>query len=161
MSSNQQAKVSRLVIERELWQRLILDIRERGANVRESGAFLLGKPNQNEVTHYVCYDELDENALETGMIIFDSVGFVNLIKYCHTHGLVVLADVHTHPKNRTLQSEFDRTNPMIGIKGHIALILPNFATGNLENLDGVGIYEYVSQLKWKTWTNQKHIISLK
>jgi proteasome lid subunit RPN8/RPN11 len=138
-----------LAIPIGLWQALILDLRKRGNNVRESGAFLLGKPTEYTLTKHICYDDLDPNSLETGMVIFDSRGFMPLFEYCSSNGLVVYADIHTHPRNRTDQSEYDRTNPTIAIAGHMCLIVPNYAQSNFADFNGVGIYEYESNYKWK------------
>ena len=60
-----------------VWRRLIKDLRRRGHGHRESGAFLLGTrgPKQDVVRAYVCYDDLDPQALDTGIVIFGSAGF--------------------------------------------------------------------------------------
>jgi hypothetical protein len=44
-----------------LWAAVILDLRQRGAGVRESGAFLLGRDDRDpaRVTSYICYDDVD------------------------------------------------------------------------------------------------------
>ncbi len=153
--------MKKLTINKTLWSNLIIDLKGRGEGVRESGAFLLGKPNSYSIIDYIPYDELDKNALETGMIVFSSAGFVELTKYCQLKGLVVYADVHTHPKSNTLQSLYDRTNPMVAIREHVGIILPNFANTNSNDLKGVGIYEYECEFSWKTykWNEGKIVLT--
>ena len=131
-----------------LWFRLILQLRRRGNGERESGAFLLSKNGSHRITRFLCYDDLDPQALEAGIIVFHGVGFVPLWDLCRRDNLRVVADIHTHGDNCTSQSEADRTHPMIGQKGHVGLIAPYFAQRNLFTLNGVGLYEYIGNHQW-------------
>ena len=135
-----------------LWRRLLQQLRKRGAGESESGAFLMGKPGSTRISRFICYDDLDESALETGIITFHAAGFVKLWEICAREELKVLADVHTHPSNWTGQSNSDKTHPMIALPGHIALILPDFARNAKSSLTGAGIYEYLGNHEWKTWS---------
>src|SRR6266542_2518763 len=110
-----------------LWMRLIRQLRLRGGGYRESGAFLLGRAESYRILKFICYDDLDPTALDTGIITFHGAGFVPLWDYCRDHKLHVMADVHTHGGESTGQSGSDRTHPMIGVKGHVALIVPHYA----------------------------------
>lgn len=131
-----------------LWARLLRDLRRRGRRRRESGAFLLSHQGSRKITRYVCYDDLDPTALDTGIIVFHGAGFVPLWDLCSREMMKVVADIHTHPDSWTGQSESDRTHPMIGQKGHVSLIAPYFAQRNLISLDGVGMYEYTGNHRW-------------
>jgi proteasome lid subunit RPN8/RPN11 len=144
-------KTNKLKIQILLWRRLLHQLRRRGSGERESGAFLLGKPGASRISRFICYDDLDETALETGIITFHAVGFVRLWEICETESLKVLADVHTHPSAWTGQSESDRTHPMIAMAGHVAVILPHFAQRTKSTLNGAGVYEYLGNHEWKTW----------
>ena len=135
-----------------LWRRLLQQLRRRGGGERESGAFLLGKPGSARTTRFICYDDLDDSALGTGIITFHAAGFVRLWEICAREKLKVLADVHTHPSAWTGQSGSDRTHPMIALAGHIAIILPDFAQQAKSSLNGAGIYEYLGNHEWKTWS---------
>jgi proteasome lid subunit RPN8/RPN11 len=137
-------------ITQPLWRNLLFELRGRGGGERESGAFLLGKPGTRQISSLICYDDLDKAALETGIITFHAVGFVRLWEFCQQQGLKVLADVHTHPTDWTGQSESDKTHPMVAVRGHIALILPDFAAPNLLPFNGASVYEYLGSHKWKT-----------
>jgi proteasome lid subunit RPN8/RPN11 len=151
----------RLIISKSLWRNLILDLRRKGMGKRESGAFLLGAPANKQVTEYICYDDLDPKSLDKGYIYFTEKGFTPLWARCKKNNVQVLADVHTHPGTWTGQSELDRTNPSIPIKGHLSLIIPRFAKKNLESLKGVGIYEYETNFKWKSLELKDKVINLK
>jgi len=131
-----------------LWMRLIRQLRRRGSGERESGAFLLCKQGSRRITRFICYDDLDPTALDSGIIVFHGAGFVPLWDFCRLQQMSVVADIHTHGDEWTGQSDADRTHPMIGQKGHVSLIGPHFAQRNLLSLDGVGIYEYAGNHRW-------------
>ena len=110
---------------------------------------MLAKVGSREITSFICYDDLDKAALESGIVTVHATGFVKLWDRCQRNGLTVVADIHTHPSNWTGQSHSDRTHPMVAIKGHVALILPDFATPNTLPLNGASVYEYKGNHKWK------------
>jgi proteasome lid subunit RPN8/RPN11 len=151
---------AKIVISRLLWFNLTRELHRRGANKRESGAFLLGRDGDTKVIRYVCYDDLDPRCLDRGFIDFDGAGYVKLWQFCQKHKLRVLADVHTHPTDWTDQSESDETHPMIPQKGHMALIVPSFARGLRFGFRGVGIFEYCGDGKWHPWSVKSGIVRL-
>jgi len=132
-----------------LWRRLLRKLRERGLDgTRESGAFLLGRRNRGRVRiiDFVLYDDLDPNALNTGIVRFDGRYFAALWDRCKEHDLTVVADVHTHPGNSE-QSGSDQNHPMISRAGHLALIVPNFASAPVRRHQ-VGMYRYEGGKRW-------------
>jgi proteasome lid subunit RPN8/RPN11 len=135
-----------------LWARVIFQLRRRGAGKRESGAFLLGsqRGESARVTAYICYDDLDQNAYESGGIAFHAEGYAALWSYCRETKLQLLADVHTHPAKGIRQSPIDQRNPMVPIVGHIAIIVPNLARTSWWSLRMMGIYEYLGNFRWRT-----------
>ncbi|MGD9721493.1 MAG: Mov34/MPN/PAD-1 family protein [Pirellulales bacterium] len=134
-----------------VWVRMIWDLRRRGGGRRESGAFLLGTRGEKRerVKGYVCYDDLDPAALESGIVVLRSQGFSKLWALCKQQRLQVLADVHTHGDDHPRQSRSDRTNPMINQAGHIAFILPRFAGTWGWRFRNVAVYEYQGELRWR------------
>jgi len=134
-----------------LWRRLCKDLRRRGHNrTRESGAFLLGNVVEcrRRIVDYILYDDLDPNCLETGIVRFDGRYFSDLWSHCRTHNLTVVADIHVHPGGAS-QSDSDKSNPMISMKGHVAFILPNFAAKPCSRRN-LGIYQYEGAKQWTT-----------
>lgn len=134
-----------------LWLRLLRQLRRRGGGRRESGAFLVGRAGTEraKVTGFVCYDDLDPNAYQDGAIAFHAEGYAAFWAYCRAHGLRLLADVHTHPGDGVRQSITDRTNPMVPVVGHTALIVPLFAKTPSWSLSSVGVYEYLGNFQWR------------
>jgi proteasome lid subunit RPN8/RPN11 len=140
-----------LLCSRDLWQRLILSLRERGLQGRrESGAFLLGtrSEGQSQVLDFALYDDLDPGSLDRGIVHFDGRYYGALWELCRRSGHMVVADVHTHPFG-TRQSESDREHPMIAACGHIALIIPRFAR-RMPSLRQIGMYRYLGARRWHT-----------
>jgi len=125
-----------LIFPPQIWRELLNDLRRRGHGERESGAFLLGC-QENDVRHvgsWICYEDLDSNAHQYDYIRLDTSAFPSLWAACAERSMQVVADVHTHPYGPR-QSESDRENPMIAIAGHIALIVPRYATEDVQPAD--------------------------
>lgn len=135
-----------------LWARLIFRLRRRGAGKRESGAFLLGPAADasSRVTTFLCYDDLDAKAYQSGGIAFHAEGYARLWEYCREKKLQVVADVHTHPGKSVRQSPIDQRNPMVPVVGHIAMIVPSFGRTSLWSMNGAAVYEYLGDFKWRT-----------
>ena len=130
-----------------MWLDTLAVLRERGRGTRESGGFLLGRRSGGSriVESFLPYDDVDPQALR-GIILFDGSKMDIVWELCRRKGLEVVADVHTHPGGFG-QSQTDRDNPMIPEVGHVALIVPNFATGRICPAN-IGIYEYRGRRQW-------------
>lgn len=150
----------KLKIKLALWKKLIKELKQRGYGERETGAFLLGSKKENAITKFICYNDLDPHAFDSGIIIFQGDGYIPLWEYCSKHNLKVLADVHTHPGGWTGQSASDMKHPMVAQPGHIAFIVPHFATKRKQLLNGVGIHEFMGDRKWQAWAEDSGIIQL-
>ena len=135
-----------------LWVRLLRELRRRGDGRRESGAFLLGhwRGVRGRITTFVCYDDLDPNAYQSGVITFHADGYAALWEHCRKKELQGIGDVHTHPGGHVGQSEIDQRHPMIPLVGHTAIIVPNFARTPWWSLRAVGMYEYLGTFEWRT-----------
>jgi proteasome lid subunit RPN8/RPN11 len=151
--------VAQLRVPLPLWVRMIFQLRRRSAGKRESGAFLLGPQNAAllSVAEYICYDDLDPDAYQSGAIAFHAAGYAALWHYCKNKCLQVLADVHTHPSESVGQSPIDKRNPMLPVVGHTAVILPNFARTPWWSLRTAGVYEYLGDFKWRTYEKSQRI----
>jgi proteasome lid subunit RPN8/RPN11 len=151
---------AKLKIKLSVWKKLVTELKRRGFGKRETGAFLLGNGTENEITTFICYNDLDPHAFDSGIIIFNGDGYIPLWEYCSKQNLKVLADIHTHPGDWTGQSSSDMKHPMIAQKGHIALIVPQFATKRNQLLNGVGIHEFLGKQQWKAWEENDSIIKI-
>lgn len=151
-------KDPKLCLPRPLWTSLIEELRRRGEGQHESGAFLLGAKGTNTITQFICYDDLDPDVYNTGIIVLNGDAFVPLWKHCSEHRLKVLGDVHTHPDSWTCQSSSDQRHPMIAQAGHMALIVPHYATRSRQLLKGVGMHEFLGDGKWKHWPHRSRAV---
>jgi hypothetical protein len=124
------------------------ELHRRGRRRHESGAFLLGveRGGERHAVDVIYYDDLDTRAYDSGVCILHGDAFSRLWEQCRARGLMVVADLHTHP-GRAIQSASDRTNPMVARQGHIAVIVPNFAAAPV-NYAELGIYEYQGDHSW-------------
>lgn len=145
MAADQRIKIPRLI-----WMNLVGELHRRGRGRRESGAFLLGRAADEDrrVARFVCYDELDPEALETGIVMFHARGLSALWALCSEQSLEVMADVHTHPTSDVRQSSIDQEHPMLPVKGHVALILPRYGKTSKWSLAGVGMHVFQGGRRW-------------
>lgn len=138
-----------LLISSGLWHRLLTDLHQRTEECHESGAFMLGNKDGHgrRVEHVVYYDELDPNAYQSGVVVMHAASFGLLWDLCRTRKLSVVADVHVHPEG-AWQSYADRDNPMIAQRGHLALIVPDYARPPV-HLNTLGFFEYLGGHRWR------------
>lgn len=131
-----------------LWVELVAHLQRQGGGVRESGAFLLGSKTEGGrvVTRYLPYEQLQADALHDDYVALTAASFAKLWELCRAAGLSVVADVHTHRLGPG-QSRSDRANPMVALSGHIALIVPRFAQGQVR-LQDLGLYVYQGSHRW-------------
>jgi proteasome lid subunit RPN8/RPN11 len=153
-------KTIKLQMTLSLWKKLIKELNKRGEGKRETGAFLLGPKSGKLITEFICYNDLDPHAFNSGIIIFNGDGYIPLWKKCSEANLKVLADVHTHPGDWTDQSGSDMKYPMVAQAGHIALIIPFFAVKRNQLLNGVGIHEFLGNKKWRTFETNSEVFEL-
>ena len=139
-----------LRFKRRQWRRLVKELGRRGEGRREAGAFLMApRDDKSRVTRIEYFDDLDPNCLK-GHIHFDGRAFSKLWDICEQEGLVVAADVHTHPGRSVHQSAIDVENPMVARDGHIALIVPHLATRAVRPQQ-VGVHLYAGDDGWTSW----------
>ncbi|MDN5215575.1 hypothetical protein QQ020_26090 [Fulvivirgaceae bacterium BMA12] len=136
-------------VSRWTWFHLLSGLKKRGKGVRESGAFLLAKRGKSRVSKVVFYDELDKHVSDSGIIKFNGSGYVKFWPMLKDWGMEVIADIHTHPGENTDQSHADMTHPMIRIKGHLAVIAPNYAKNRWIKPNDCSSYLYLGSFKWK------------
>ncbi len=139
---------TRLNCSRSLWFRLLRDLARRGEGRRESGAFLLGtlEGENRHIRGYLLYDDIDPDALQ-GIIVFDGSKMDRVWAECERTGWRVVADVHTHPGGYG-QSPTDRAHPMMPRRGHLALIVPDYAQRAVKP-GSIGIYEFLGDARWR------------
>ena len=101
------------------------------------------------MTRIEFFDDLDPNCLK-GHIHIDGRAFSKLWDICESEGLVVTADIHTHPGKSVRQSTIDMENPMVARAGHVALIVPHLATRDMHPRQ-VGIHQYEGDNGWTSW----------
>ena len=148
---------ARLFCAPATWREGLKELRRRGQGHRESGAFLLGSSgsdSRRQVERFLYYDDVDPHCLDTGIVRFSGDAFPLVWSICSAEGLSVVADVHTHPgRGLPEQSYADRTNPMIGTQGHVALIVPDFASQTV-SADKIAIDEYLGGHRWTNYSGK-------
>jgi len=148
--------VQKLRIPKVLWVALVTHLRVRGERIAESGAFILGTETKGlrEASRFVPYEALDPDSEHGGHLTMSPDGYAKLWKICEQGKLTVVADVHTHPMG-SRQSSIDMRSPMIALPGHFALIVGNFAQGQIKARD-IGVHIYLGGHKWDAYYGVSH-----
>ena len=137
-----------LICPERVWRSGVAELRRRAGGYRESGAFLLGgRDRGRRIEEFVYYDDIDPNALATGIVVIDGRKLGKLWAHCRDTGRSVIADIHVHPGGFS-QSGSDQANPIIAEVGHLALILPDCAARRTRP-GAIGVYEYLGARSWK------------
>lgn len=143
-----------LVCRVAVWREGVEELRRRTYGHRESGAFLLGRRGKRRaIEEFVYYDDVDPNALTTGIVEIDGRRLGALWAHCRATGLSVVADVHVHPGSHG-QSASDKANPIIAEIGHVAIILPDFAA-RVTAPGGIGVHQYLGGKQWRDRSHER------
>lgn len=146
----------RLEIPRGLYDSLIVDLARSGRGVKESGAFLLGAFDGQRrcVSSYLMYDKVAPlSSRQHAYVAFTAQEMARAWEHCYAVGLQVVADVHTHPFGPA-QSVSDRAHPIVSVAGHVALIVPNFATGDPQPRD-LGVHLFGGCGRWDSMFHEQ------
>ena len=134
-----------------IWNEGVAELERRTLGARrESGAYLLGthRPDgSRDVLDFIYYDDVDPEALSTGIVTIRETALPRLWEICRARGYGVVADVHVHPGGYD-QSQSDKANPVMPRAGHIALILPHFARNN-PRPGTIGMFEFLGSDRWR------------
>ncbi|MFY2763524.1 Mov34/MPN/PAD-1 family protein [Arenimonas sp. MALMAid1274] len=141
---------SELRMPRRLWDGLVAQLHARTCGeTHESGAFLLGQMTENgrRVRDVLYFDDLHPEVHAGGVVELPAAAFRRLWAIVRQRGVQVVGDVHVHPHSAR-QSRIDRQNPLIATRGHVAIILPNFARPRIRRWS-VGVYVYEGDHQWQ------------
>lgn len=145
-----------LEIPRQLYDSLIDDLAKSGRGVKESGAFLLGglDGRRRHVSSYLMYDKVAPlSSNKFAYVAFTAEEMARAWEHCYEVGLLVVADVHTHPFGPA-QSPSDRAHPIVSVAGHVALIVPNFAQGAPQPRE-LGVHLFCGSGRWESVFREK------
>ncbi|MHB8884702.1 MAG: hypothetical protein ACYC5H_06385 [Methylovirgula sp.] len=138
-----------------MWEAGVAELARRtNGRSRESGAFLLGRDGggPKKILEFVFYDDIDPHALDSGIVHFAGNRLPILWEHCRKRGYGVVADVHVHPAGYG-QSASDQADPVMPRAGHIAFIIPFFASREISP-GGIGMYEYLGDGEWTNHTKE-------
>jgi hypothetical protein len=137
-----------LDLSARLWSGLIYHLRNASAGIQESGAFIVGSivAGERRGMDFIPYEMLERGALNEDFVQLSSEAFSKLWAMCDNRGVEIVGDIHSH-RFGVQQSRSDRTNPMLALPGHVAIIVPEFAQRQVA-LEDVGVYVYQGAHRW-------------
>jgi hypothetical protein len=74
-----------------------------------------------------------------------------LYEHCHTRGLTLFAQVHSHP-GAAFHSPPDELLPHSPVRGFLSVVIPSFGRRCLERMDTWAVFEQVVFEKWREWS---------
>jgi proteasome lid subunit RPN8/RPN11 len=141
-------------IAKTLWDQTWDGLKSRGAGVREAACVWAGRrENAGAATVTDVLFLEDQGDVDSGELHHCTSRQATraLFELLREKGLVIVADVHTHPGCWVNLSHTDRAHPIEYRRGLIAIVLPNFAT-QTPRIDSIGTHEYVGDGQWRTLT---------
>jgi hypothetical protein len=145
-----------IIISAGLYTAVLAELARRGDGHREAGAFLLADVHDvareavaPRIVAAAYYDDLDPHCL-TGGITFTATGYTALNALCREQRLCVVADMHTHPRDWVGQSCLDAAHPMVALPGHVAIIVPGYAIGDI-SVEQIGVHVLGSDATWQSY----------
>ena len=144
-----------LVVFEGVWTSTWSGLRERGQSERETACVWLGKREGSiERAHVAVFlDDLPGTVGRRLQHRTSRTAVDMLLMRSRELGMVIVADIHTHPADWVDLSDIDRLHPIEYRIGLLALILPDFAASR-PNLQRVGVHEYIGDGDWKTFRAQ-------
>lgn len=91
----------------------------------------------------------------------------NSIHFMHSRirdeGLILLAELHTHPPAAKGQSYLDSINPAATYEGFVSVVIPNFCKGGIGDFSSCYVYRYKNNYSWKEMDTleKKNLFSIK
>lgn len=144
-----------LVVSEGVWASTWLGLRERGQGQRETACVWLGK-REGSVEHAHVAVFLDDLPGTVGRRLqhrTSRTAVDMLLSRSRELGMVIVADIHTHPADWVELSDVDRLHPIEYRIGLLALVLPDFAVSP-PSLHSVGVHEYLGDGEWTTFRTQ-------
>jgi proteasome lid subunit RPN8/RPN11 len=145
-----------LVVSADVWSSTWLGLRERGQGQRETASVWLGKKTGTiEHAHVAVFlDDLPGTVGRRLQHRTSRTAIDMLLARARELGMVIVADIHTHPADWVDLSDTDRLHPIEYRIGLLALVLPDFAASR-PDLQRVGVHEYVGDGEWTTFRAQE------
>lgn len=109
------------------WFGIMKQLKKRSGNVNESAAYLLARPESTVIEDVLYPDDFDEHCLHPRYIDVSAEAMFRINRTLSASGLSIKIDVHSHPTYDVRPSTTDDANPVIGIPGHLSIIVPNYA----------------------------------
>lgn len=145
-----------LFVPRRLWSATWEGLRVRGGGRRESACVWAGtrEAGVEHAREVIFLDDLPGTVGRRLQHRTSRAAVAALLQRARDLGLVIVADVHTHPSDWVELSEVDQAHPIEYRVGLVALVLPDFAVG-VADIGVVGVHEYAGDGLWCTFEGEE------
>ncbi len=140
--------INKVKISKEMFDTTIEILRKRGMQ-REEGLVLWGGLINDDWTEArVIKSIVHEAGHWGGGVDLDYQTLIKISDYINARGLVLLAQVHTHPRDFG-HSCGDEKTPTSHRYGFISIVVPNYALFDHQDLSKTYVYEYLGNNSWR------------
>jgi hypothetical protein len=73
-----------------------------------------------------------------------------LYAHCHTRGLTLLAQVHSHPRD-AFHSGTDERSPHSAERGFLSIVIPHFGACPFDSFDSWAVFQQDTYEVWREW----------
>lgn len=134
-------------ISQELFDKTIKTLRSRGRRKQEGLVLWAGIVNQRLSEAYILKSIIPRKGHWGGGVRLDHRVLLKLSDILVETGLILLAQVHTHPGDFGHSFGDERKSASYRL-GYISIVVPNFALNELNDLKGCYVYEYHRNWRW-------------
>ena len=144
--------IKKILISKEMFDSTIEILRKRGMQ-REEGLVLWGGLITDDWTEArVVKSIVHEAGHWGGGVNLDYKTLLTISDYLNARGLVLIAQVHTHPRDFG-HSCGDEKTPTSHRYGFISIVVPDYALYDHQDLSKSYVYEYLGGTSWRLLGN--------
>lgn len=90
----------------------------------------------------------DQSSRSFGHVTLSAAELRKAHQWLKDEGLVLMAELHTHPPGASGQSYLDSLNPATTYRGFVSIVVPDFCLQPLDDLTHCFVYRYLQNNKW-------------
>ena len=136
------------IISKSVFDKTIRILRKRGKKREEGLVLWVGLVKEDWTKAHVVNCITLKNGHWGGGVDLDYKTLVKISDILNERGLLLLAQIHTHPGDFG-HSYGDEKTPSCHRYGFISIVVPDYASNQLRDLAKCYVYEYQGNLKWR------------
>lgn len=146
------AEVSEFVVPLELVEDTLARLRQAGEAGYEAFVLWGGQLDPDDDCRFLLREAYlpEQSTISTGdglLVVIDGEALFRVNRAFHQHGLILAAQIHSHP-TAAYHSETDDAYPMVTLLGGLSGVVPDFGKGGIERLEDWAWYRLSRLGEW-------------